>query len=230
MAVCVVENTFVLGENLILTPERYHPGRKLAISFEDFTPITEFVEIVSTTLTTKEVKKCNPSITIVNTGDAYEGYIRGNIEIQKKINSTKKKVLPGDIIISRLRPYLRQVAFVDRNLKNIHDENHIYACSTEFFVLRSKNKESIAFLTAFLLSDEVQRVFQNSVEGSQHPRFKEEDLLNLVIPNSIVKDKKLLSEKVEKSLEYLRAYEKGIQETINLNNLILNKGINNFYE
>ena len=51
-----------------------------------------------------------------------------------------------------------------------------------------------------------------------------------MIPNSIVKDKKLLSEKVEKSLEYLRAYEKGIQETINLNNLILNKGINNFYE
>ena len=59
--------------------------------------------------------------------------------------------------------------------------------STEFYVLRVRNNESIAFLIPFLLSEVVQSVFTNYVDGSQHPRFKKEDILNLVVPPQLFK-------------------------------------------
>lgn len=49
----------------------------------------------------------------------------------------------GDVIISRLRPYLRQVAYVDE------DRKEILGASTEFFVIRARNNESIAYLVPF---------------------------------------------------------------------------------
>ena len=113
-----------------------------------------------------------------NTSDAMGGYLRvpSNPE---QLNSNKKVLKTGDVIISRLRPYLRQVAYVDT------DSNSQLCASTEFYVLRARNNESIAFLVPFLLSEAAQTVFANSVEGSQHPRFKEEDILNLVIPSEL---------------------------------------------
>ncbi len=47
------------------------------------------------------------------------------------------------VLISRLRPYLRQVAFVDKDIGDGHAVE--LACSTEFFVLRSLTAEPIGF-------------------------------------------------------------------------------------
>lgn len=71
---------------------------------------------------------------------------------------------------------------------------HLYA-STEFYVLRVRNNESIAFLIPFLLSEVVQSVFTNYVDGSQHPRFKKEDILNLVVPPQLFKEREKISQK-----------------------------------
>ena len=71
---------------------------------------------------------------------------------------------------------------------------HLYA-STDFYVLRARNNESIAFLIPFLLSEVVQSVFTNYVDGSQHPRFKKEDILNLVVPPQLFKEREKISQK-----------------------------------
>ena len=97
-------------------------------------------------------------------------------------------------------------------------ENETLGASTEFYVLRSRNKESIAYLVPFLLSEPVQLVFENSVEGSQHPRFKEEDILNLQIPISIYHDRENISQRVISAIASYRIYEKSIlNEVIAMN-------------
>ena len=83
--------------------------------------------------------------------------------------AVKKIIKAGDVIISRLRPYLKQVAFVDKVLCEHYDS---VLCSTEYFVLRSKDQHiSIAFIVPVLLSREVQNMLISSQEGGHHPRF-----------------------------------------------------------
>ncbi len=42
-----------------------------------------------------------------------------NFEVNDSINKNKKILRKGDVIISRLTPYLRQVAYVDEDRKEI---------------------------------------------------------------------------------------------------------------
>lgn len=150
----------------------------------------------------------------INTSDAMGGYLRvpSNPE---QLNSNKKVLKIGDVIISRLRPYLRQVAYVDT------DSNSQLCASTEFYVLRARNNESIAFLVPFLLSEAAQTVFANSVEGSQHPRFKEEDILNLVIPSELFEEREKISQEISNAINQYREYEKSLGRAISRVNGIM---------
>lgn len=223
MAVCVIIDSINLEEGLILTPERYNPSRRLNIKSEtNVTPIKSLVEFSNETVTTKGLKKENKNVYLINTGDAYEGYLNGRKDFEDNINSSKKVVKNGDIIISRLRPYLKQIAYIDKDLNGIDDDNTIYVASTEFFVLRPRDGKSITFLVPFLLSEKIQSIFQNSVEGSQHPRFKEEDLSNLVIPNQLMNIRDIISQQVEESIKSVRLYEQGITNATHYCNQILN--------
>ena len=120
---------------------------------------------------------------VLDTGNAQEGFLlsRRTPVPQSEIGSTKKRVRPGDVR-SRLRPYLRQVAYVDEALAN---GEIVLLCSTEFFVLRSHDDRCIAFLVPFLLSEPVQQVLALSQEGGHHPRFSETTLRSLPLPTGI---------------------------------------------
>lgn len=205
MAICVIKTTAQLEEHFVLTPERYNPKRRMSDE-TDGLKLSEIAYLSDDVLTIKKGDEKN--LYQINTGDAMSGYLR--IPSSKDcLNSNKKILHRGDVIISRLRPYLKQVAFVDET----SDDDALYA-STEFYVLRSRNDESIAFLVPYLLSDVAQSVFANSVEGSQHPRFKEEDINNLVIPNSLLKVRNELSTEVEKAINDYREYEKRLSKQI----------------
>ncbi|MFR5768792.1 MAG: hypothetical protein ACLVEG_04105 [Roseburia faecis] len=195
-----------LGVNFILTPERYNPRRRMSIDNEDTILMSEIVEIVNDIITKKQAQ--GKSIIQINTSDAMGGYLNINSEVNDSINSNKKILRKGDVIISRLRPYLRQVAYVDE------DRKEILGASTEFFVIRARNNESIAYLVPFLLSQPAQLVFENSVEGSQHPRFKEEDVLNLKIPKNIYDERANISKRVIEAIESYRSYERSIFKEI----------------
>ena len=206
MAICILKSNKQLGVNFILTPERYNPRRRMSIDNEDTILMSEIVEIVNDIITKKQAQ--GKSIIQINTSDAMGGYLNINSEVNDSINSNKKILRKGDVIISRLRPYLRQVAYVDE------DRKEILGASTEFFVIRARNNESIAYLVPFLLSQPAQLVFENSVEGSQHHRFKEEDVLNLKIPKNIYDERANISKRVIEAIESYRSYERSIFKEI----------------
>ena len=205
MAICVIKKTTQLGPQFVLTPERYNPKRRMHLSDKnDGELLSEIITLENDIIASKK----NSSVWYqINTSDAMGGYLRIP-QSPEQLNSNKKILKPGDVIISRLRPYLRQVAYVD-----VDSDMHVCA-STEFYVLRSRNNESIAFLVPFLLSEVAQSVFANSVEGSQHPRFKEEDILNLVIPSQLFDEREKISQNVSTAIHQYREYERALAKAI----------------
>jgi len=104
----------------------------------------------------------------------------------------------GSVIVSRLRPYLRQVAWVPHGLRRMIGGRDV-VCSTEFYVLTPKDDASIAFLVPWLLSDAVQTLFANATTGGHHPRFDEALLWSLRVPTSIWRRRDALSRRVEQA-------------------------------
>ncbi len=100
-----------------------------------------------------------------------------------EIGSTKKRFQSGDIVISRLRAYLREIALVRTN----PDVESVG--SSEFIVLRpntrKKSKLTPETLLIYLRSLPVQTILKWSQDGSQHPRFNEADLLAIPVPAAL---------------------------------------------
>lgn len=96
------------------------------------------------------------------------------------IGSMKKVFKDGDVAISRLRAYLKEVAVV-RTGDDIPSVG-----SSEFIVLRPKDKTiSPETLMVFLRSAPVQTILKWCQDGSQHPRFSEGDLLSIPVPDAV---------------------------------------------
>jgi type I restriction enzyme S subunit len=99
-----------------------------------------------------------------------------------EIGSIKKTFKDGDLAISRLRAYLREIAVV-RTGDNIPSVG-----SSEFIVLRPKAGEqdiSPETLMVFLRSTPAQTILKWCQDGSQHPRFSESDLLSIPVPDAV---------------------------------------------
>ncbi|HEX7048528.1 MAG TPA: hypothetical protein VF275_13255 [Gammaproteobacteria bacterium] len=100
-----------------------------------------------------------------------------------EIGSIKKIFKDGDVVISRLRAYLKETAVVRTN-----DEIPSIG-SSEFIVLRAKDAFgdiSPETLMVFLRATPVQTVLKWCQDGSQHPRFSEGDLLSIPVPDAVV--------------------------------------------
>jgi hypothetical protein len=150
---------------------------------------------------------------ILDTGDAREGIAapgKGSASAGD-IRSPKKCLEPGDIIISRLRPYLRQVAVVDSQLWDKAD--HV-VCSTEFYVLRGKEQGSLAFLVPWLLSEPVQAVLSAAQEGGHHPRFHSDVLCDLPVPDGLWDVREATSTLMEQAIQWKRQSERAVVELV----------------
>ena len=98
------------------------------------------------------------------------------------LGSVKKRLRRGDVVISRLRAYLREIAIVDCS------DEHPAVGSSEFIVLRPKAPNCgipPATLMIFLRSQPVQTILKWCQDGSQHPRFSESDLLSIALPDAV---------------------------------------------
>ena len=97
-----------------------------------------------------------------------------------EIGSVKKTLHDGDVVISRLRAYLKEIAVVRK-----FDDIPLVG-SSEFIVLRPKKGDvSPETLMVFLRSDPVQTILKWCQDGSQHPRFSEGDLLSIHVPDAV---------------------------------------------
>ncbi|UYO41954.1 hypothetical protein KQX62_11950 [Rhodopseudomonas palustris] len=98
------------------------------------------------------------------------------------IGSMKKVLRDGDVVISRLRAYLKEVAVVRTG------DDTPSVGSSEFIVLRPRGKAiSPETLMVFLRSAPVQTILKWCQDGSQHPRFSESDLLSISVPDTLAK-------------------------------------------
>lgn len=96
------------------------------------------------------------------------------------IGSLKKVLRDGDVAVSRLRAYLKEIAVV-RTGDAIPSVG-----SSEFIVLRLKGADiSPETLMVFLRSQPVQTILKWCQDGSQHPRFSEADLLSIPVPDAV---------------------------------------------
>ena len=116
--------------------------------------------------------------------DALNPFLDGAKEPSHRttIASTKKAIRGGDLVVSRLRSYLREIALVQPG------DGLPMVASTEYIVLRPKQTGGVPVeaLMIFLRSALPQLVFKWSQDGSAHPRFDEKELLRLPLPDVLI--------------------------------------------
>lgn len=213
MTISAVVDIARLDDGWILAPERYDPRRRRA---KDVGPcLGDFVHVRRdhVNANTADARR----FLVFDTGDARNGIISSNKPpcAGTDIRSVKKRIQPNQVIISRLRPYLRQVAWVDPGLLAEQKPDIDLLCSTEFFVLESvAANSSIAFLAPFLLSPYVQAILVAAQEGGHHPRFNERTLTTLRIPLPLVDNAKELSARFEQGVTQAREAYRAIRETV----------------
>jgi type I restriction enzyme M protein len=194
-----------LGENVTLAPERHRATR---LNGEEGVLLSSLAleradRVVGTAL---------KDAVVFDTTHAKDGLldVRAALRAPGPPSSAKKLVLPGDLLVSRLRPYLRQVAFVHPALA-LECGGQPMACSTEFYVFSPlASGESLAFLLPWLMGDAAQAILGAAQEGGHHPRVPRETVLALRVPSVRVRDRKRISREVEGGIEALLEARRGL--------------------
>lgn len=180
-----VRTVSALAPGLVLAPERYDPERELDARAS--LRLAELVTIAGENLPATRLAELG-ELVVLDTSHAHEGVVLASAsELERGAPLSAKRLLaPGDVIISRLRPYLRQVAYVDAGLFELARGGNAVVASTEFYVLRARDGRDLAGLVPFLLSAPVQRALAAGQEGGHHPRFARELLLELPMPGEVL--------------------------------------------
>lgn len=193
-----------LAPGLVLAPERYDPRR---LGPSEGLPLAR--------LARREAESLRPAAApeglyrVLDTGHAREGWVQHPPAPvgPEALGSAKRVLRPGDLIVSRLRPYLRQVAWIDPALA---PEGLTLLASTEFVVLRPRGGESLAFLAPYLLSEPVQRALDAAQEGGHHPRVPMNLFDRLKVSPPWIAAREALSAEVEALIADARRAEAGM--------------------
>ena len=148
---------------------------------------------------------------VVDTSDLDGGVVREDVARRGlgDAGSQKRQLVPGDVVISRLRPYLRQIAFVDDDLPSP------LLASTEILALRPKTPgDDLAYLAPFLLSEGPQRALWSSVEGGHHPRFRPETLLALPLPRAVFDARKRIGHELRQAIALRRKSDRALVQLL----------------
>lgn len=120
-------------------------------------------------------------------------------ELSDELGSSKKTFKRGDVVVSRLRSYLKEIAIVDT------PEGAKTVGSSEFIVLRpSSDQISGEAIVVYLRSLPVQLILKWCQSGSNHPRFAVKDLLAIKVPDIVVDIQETLQSNVRQSIDTSR--------------------------
>jgi len=219
MAQISVRKATDLDEGLVLTPERYDPRvRGTSGGREHGTILTIIADFRQLIVSPEQAHHSADQYLVFDTGDAKDGYLTIGNRLPKgrqALGSSKKVIRCGDVIISRLRPYLRQIAWLDDAVERTYDGQSVTSVvSTEFYVLKSKDAWSISFLVPFLLSRHVQNILVAAQEGGHHPRVPQQTIANLVIPRALLSTRDELNVQVESAVKMTRRSEQQLNDLI----------------
>jgi hypothetical protein len=174
-----------LAPDYVLAPERHvvAAGAAHAAANVAGVPLGELV--------VERRERVDPSAgaVVLDTSHARDGIldVAGAMRDGAGGKSAKKRAVAGDLVVSRLRPYLRQIALVHAGAVASAGGRPL-ALSTEFYVLAPRApREDVAFLVPFLLSEEVQRALAGAQEGGHHPRVPRSSLFALHVPRSVLR-------------------------------------------
>ena len=203
MGIHVFRRVADLGDGLVLAPERFDPRRRVEVTARRC--LSDVAEVVSENVSAKSCESPG-AVLILDTTHAYEGFVvfRHDPVPPASMGSAKRRVQAGDVIISRLRPYLRQVALIDEALFQLCRRGNAVAASTEFFVLRGRTGFEAAGLVPFLLSQPVQAALAAGQEGGHHPRFCKELLQSLPVPDRVASHLHKTSQQVRRLAAVVR--------------------------
>jgi hypothetical protein len=192
----VVRTLAELGPRITLAPERYREERHPVKGV----PLADLVVEVREGL----FLRAGDRAVVLDTTHVKDGLLDLPAACARALPvSAKWRVSPGALLISRLRPYLRQIGFASRALfsssGDLVDSGPL-GCSTEFSVLVSAvDGESLAFLLPFLLSAPAQAFLAAGQEGGHHPRVPRETLMSLRVPHSQIRGRRAKSDAIEKA-------------------------------
>lgn len=130
--------------------------------------------------------------------DALEPFLDDSREPEaaNEMGSSKKRFQAGDVVVSRLRSYLKEIAVVRTS------GTPQSVGSSEYIVLRTTGKGlSPETLMVYLRCPLVQTILKWSQDGSNHPRFTEEDLLAIPVPDKVLGVQKQIDGLVNKAIE-----------------------------
>ena len=154
--------------------------------------ISDFVSINKSLISSKEFNKYKINYLSIPIFDEYSTFVevKGNT-----IKSDKSKLTFGDVLISKLNPKFLRTLKVD-NLNNM-------VCSTEFIVLRAKNKNIQDFIFALMNDENFNLYCQNGAIGTSnsHKRISPNILMDYKFPYNeeiIIKYSKIIKPLVDK--------------------------------
>jgi hypothetical protein len=202
MGLVVVRRVAELGDALVLAPERFDPRRGVGGGGRC---LAELAEILVGEVIVRSFPAGRP-VLVLDTTHAFEGFVvlRHGPEPPGPLRSLKRRLAPGDVILSRLRPYLRQVAYVDEGLFRLAPGGNEVCASAEFVVLRGRGGLDAAALVPFLLSGPVQAALAAGQEGGHHPRVAKALLASLRVPAAALRDAEALAAQVRGLAAQLR--------------------------
>ncbi len=214
MAIVTARRRSALDPPYVLAPERYDFRRELR-SGEHGVPLSRIAHASRAVLPHLRGVVREAACVVLDTSDARDGIIVGRCtEVPRTaLGSAKKLVCPGDVLVSRLRPYLRQIAWVDPGFADTHP-GRVLACSTEYHVLTSVDGESIAFLVPWLLGPDVQRALAAAQEGGHHPRVGESALMGLRVSEGVILARTQTSDAVADAIASYRTVERSMNTLV----------------
>lgn len=218
----IIQKTQLEGAHR-LDAEFYHPEKLEAmelLSKFGVSTIAENFRNVKETFNPVYHQLATPYANVFGLSDVSSFLLGEGKKVEKtdEVGSTKKIIRKDDVLISRLRPYLKEVTFVGFNYIQ-------KLASTEFIVLRKKKDSEFPsqVLFTFLITDAVQKILFWSQGGTEHPRFSEDLLMNLKLPKfpkkiaeNIIFDVNSASENYQTSRNIYSRAENLLLEELNL--------------
>ncbi|MCC2451931.1 restriction endonuclease subunit S, partial [Bacillus cereus] len=127
------------------------------------------------------------------------------IEINLAPSRAKRKISKNDVIISLVRPYLKNIA-------HINEQDDKLVASTAFYVCTSKNILSSKYLYNYLCSNYATKYLINYTKGDNSPSVRSTDYEKMPIPIPTFNEQKRVIEKVERLLGKLEEVKQLIEE------------------